>query len=664
LDTNHTNNSIARIEQKAGREIYKRTRKRAVIYCRVSTDRQEQDGESLEYQEAKCRGYAELHDMDVVIVLLEAKSGFIHYSLREKLTIARQFIRDGLADVIIVFDLRRFSRNFVHSAMIFEEIESNGGEIVSVSENIDNSLTGKLIRSILAWSAESERHKIVEYANRRWQTRVEVGLPLGIGRSPYGWDWKDKEKTAHVINQEQAAVRVSIFHMFVELGMSLRAIMHKLTEDRVLTPTYAWKFRDQPPEDGEIKLEYCLWKYTTVRELLMDPENIGTLIICKSKQRIGPDGKRRTEVHPNRREIPGGIPAIISPSMYERALARLKTNKADKSHLPLKAEDYLLRGHITCATCGCSLKPRTQKKGRQGKRGTSKDYPFYKCTNLHNKYGACPSRTTIRTDPLDDIVWQECCEIFKRTEAVQASLEQELQAAINALLEDTTGQEQIKNIEATIALAKREQANHAEGSYMYNLISQDILRQQEQLARYQEEVGSVNVERIMGAYQQRILDFWTFLNVMRYEQATFQEKRNALEVLGVRVIVHEGTETHGLSSDALDIGNGGQEWFSAKAAASALGVNPKTIHFYRRNGTIARYKYEPYLQIHRDEIVKLQQKGFLQRNTEEIVRARVEISYSPRFGFAHLGENGTAVADSFTTRRYICVSVCCTPGTL
>src|SRR5713226_4836858 len=111
--------------------------------------------------------------MDIVAVLKEAKSGFIHYSLREKLTLARHFIHDGLADVIIVWDLRRFSRNFVHSAMIFEEIESAGAEIVSVSENIDNSFTGKLIRSILAWSAESEHEKIVEYVNRRWQTRVE-----------------------------------------------------------------------------------------------------------------------------------------------------------------------------------------------------------------------------------------------------------------------------------------------------------------------------------------------------------------------------------------------------------------------------------------------------------------------------------------------------------
>src|SRR5579859_4711733 len=160
-------------------------RLRAVIYCRVSTDRQEQDGESLDYQEEKCKQYSDLYDIEVVLILREAKSGYIHYSLREKLTLARQFIRDGLADMIIVFDLRRFSRNFVHSAMIFEEIESNGGEIISVSENIDDSLTGKLIRSILAWSAESEREKILEYANRHWQKRHELNLPMATTTPPY-----------------------------------------------------------------------------------------------------------------------------------------------------------------------------------------------------------------------------------------------------------------------------------------------------------------------------------------------------------------------------------------------------------------------------------------------------------------------------------------------
>jgi hypothetical protein len=45
------------------------------------------------------------------------------------------------------------------------------------------------------------------------------------------------------------------------------------------------------------------------------------------------------------------------------------------------------------------------------------------------------------------------------------------------------------------------------------------------------------------------------------------------------------------------------------------------------------------------------QKGFLQRNTEGIVRSRVEISYSPRF--IGRGNNLTAAPVSLQTRRYI-----------
>jgi hypothetical protein len=38
---------------------------------------------------------------------------------------------------------------------------------------------------------------------------------------------------------------------------------------------------------------------------------------------------------------------------------------------------------------------------------------------------------------------------------------------------------------------------------------------------------------------------------------------------------------------------------------------------------------EPFLLVHRDELLNLQERGFKQRNTDEIVRSRVEISYSP-----------------------------------
>jgi site-specific DNA recombinase len=318
-------------------------RKRAVIYCRVSTDKQEIDGESLEYQEEKCRRYAELHDLHIVTVLREAKSGFIHYTLRDQLTLVRQLIRDRMADVVIVWDLRRFSRNFVHSAMIFQEIEDHGGEIVSVSENIDNRLTGKLIRSILAWSAESEREKILEYANRRWQTRLELGLPVGTGFTPYGWRWGDADKTYYVIDPEEAAVRFSIFHMFVELDMSLRAVAHKLTEDGILTPKLA---RYPASKRGQ------LWNHTTLADFLKDPANIGNLVICKLQKVIDEQGRLHRQPHPDRKVIENGLPAIIPRSLYERAQRKLALNQVELSHVPHQPEAHLLRGHIRCGSCG------------------------------------------------------------------------------------------------------------------------------------------------------------------------------------------------------------------------------------------------------------------------------------------------------------------------
>lgn len=497
-------------------------RLRAVIYCRVSTDRQEIDGESLDYQEAKCRQYTELHDMDIVVVLKEAKSGFIHYSLRQQLTIARQLVRDKLADVVIVWDLRRFSRNFVHSAMIFAEIENNGGQIVSVSENIDNSLTGKLIRSILAWSAESEREKILEYANRRWQTRRELGLPVGTGFAPYGWRWKDTVKTEYEIDPEEAAVRFSIFHMFVELDMSLRAIAHKLTEDGIPTP-----LRTRYPNSPKAQL----WSHTTLYDYLRDPANVGTLVICKRRKVLDDQGQTRHIKHPDAKVIPNGIPAIIPLHLYDRAQVKLLNNQVEQSHPPKDPTKHLLRGHIRCATCGHRMSMRIVKRGKYV-------WPIYYCANRRNKYVQCPDIPVVRADLIDPLVWARVCQLFERTEAIQAAIEAEVQRTLTTLLEDTHGQDQLNELQAKLEFAVAERTKHEKGSYYYELLTADIMAKTEALERYQDQQDkSHDLEAYTAAYRQRALDFWTFLNVMRgkYDKATFQEKRNALDVLGVQV---------------------------------------------------------------------------------------------------------------------------------
>ncbi|MBA2394694.1 MAG: recombinase family protein [Ktedonobacteraceae bacterium] len=498
----------------------------AITYCRVSTDRQEEDGESLEYQEEKCLQYAKLHNYKVIKVIKEVKSGYIHYSLRDQLAIARQLIHDNLANVLIVFDLRRLSRNFVHSAIIFEEIEQAGGSVVSVSENIDNSLTGKLIRSILAWSAESERHKIVEYANRHWQNRLAQGLPMATGRTPYGWDWTDENKTSYKINPELAAIRYSMFYMFVDLDMSLRSIAHKFTEDNILPPSATRQ---------EKKIAKG-WHPETIRSMIIDEKNIGTLTICKVTYILSESGKKVARPNKNVRKIPNALPGIIDIERYNRAMQKLESNKIEKSHPPKKVEDFLLRaGYIYCKECGNRMRTTTEKK-----RGH--EYPYYQCGNYNNKYIACNARTRINVPAVDKIVWEECCRIFERLELIQEVLEKEAEKAVREILNDTTANNHILQLETEINYAKEEKKRHTEGSYYYNLITPDIQKKEEQLQKYREEAQkSTPFINRADAYKKRIQSFIDFLNTMKgkYQQADYKEKRNALYILGVKVYINK-----------------------------------------------------------------------------------------------------------------------------
>ena len=167
-----------------------------------------------------------------------------------------------------------------------------------------------------------------------------------------------------------------------------------------------------------------------------------------------------------------------------------------------------------------------------------KGVPYYYCSNRHNKYDSCPDIPAVRADLVDILAWQECCALFERIDAIHTQLSREIERAVAELLEDTTGREHITELEALIDYAKEERTKYAEGSYMHTLITQDLSTKEEQLRRFKAECASAGtVAATTAMYQARVLDFLEFLNVMhgQYDTATFLEKRNALDVLGIKV---------------------------------------------------------------------------------------------------------------------------------
>ncbi len=86
----------------------------------------------------------------------------------------------------------------------------------------------------------------------------------------------------------------------------------------------------------------------------------------------------------------------------------------------------------------------------------------------------------------------------------------------------------------------------------------------------------------------------------RYEEATFQEKRNALEVLGVKVYVHPPAETPSRAPVVTE-----QEWLSVSEASALTGIGQTTLFYHIHHEMLTAHSRNiPMTVIHRDELAR------------------------------------------------------------
>lgn len=197
---------------------------RTIAYLRVSTDKQADKGVSLDAQRAKVAAYAELYDLEIVEVIVDA--GVSAKTLdRPGLGRALAMLKSGKAEALLVVKLDRLTRSVRDLGALVETYFASGkAALLSVGEQIDTrSAAGRLVLNVLGSVSQWEREAIGERTSAAMQHMQSAGEYIG-GEAPYGYAVVEGALVA--VDAEQAVIVEA--RRLRAAGLSLRAVAAEL----------------------------------------------------------------------------------------------------------------------------------------------------------------------------------------------------------------------------------------------------------------------------------------------------------------------------------------------------------------------------------------------------------------------------------------------------
>ncbi len=238
---------------------------RAAIYVRVSTEKQEKEGYSLDSQIKECLDYCRKHGYRVAPehIYREVMSGVV-YRERKQLNELRAAARRREFDRLIVYDLDRLAREDTHQTVIMEDLAYNGVKTEAVRVNLEDTPAGKFMLHAYGFMAAVEREKILERMERGKRQRARNGQLLGQGNASFGYQWNE-DRTGYIIDPKNAETVRYIFDRIAN-GSSIRSLAAELTEKGIATP------KGLP----------C-WSTATLNDILKNPHYIGKAAAFKEQ---------------------------------------------------------------------------------------------------------------------------------------------------------------------------------------------------------------------------------------------------------------------------------------------------------------------------------------------------------------------------------------------
>ena len=386
--------------------------KRAALYARVSTEKQEREDTvasqvDLLYKAAAAAGY------DIAPTSIFIDEGVSGTRLdRPALDRLRDLAAEGAFEVLLVTVPDRLARRYASQVLLVEEFHRCGCAVVFVQHSLGASPEEQMLLQMQGVFAEYERALIQERTRRGRLFAARQGR-VNWGNPPYGYTYVRKTLTTPqhlVINEAEAEVVRLIYRWCVEEQLSSYAIHQRLTAQGI-RPRKARHGRWAPSSIGEI-LRDSLYKGEAYYNRTQPAEIRQPYGPRGRKDRVPGNTQGRTRRPPSE-WIAVTVPAIIDPETWERAQGQLQQNleRAQRNTTPHR---YLLRSLLVCGRCRRRLVGSWSQQGGR-----------YLCAIRYPRYapGACTGRS-LSASAIEQTVWEHVQALLADPEVLRQQYEQ------------------------------------------------------------------------------------------------------------------------------------------------------------------------------------------------------------------------------------------------
>ncbi len=323
----------------------------ALIYCRVSSERQKNEGHGLDSQEQRCRLYCGQKQYKVERVFKDSFTGAGDFMERPAMGELLAYLdkhphRDNY--VVVFDDLKRFARDTVFHLKLRREFKARGVKVECLNYKFDESEEGEFIETVLAAQGELERKQNRRQVIQKQKARLEAGYwPFC---PPPGY--RQPKTAAHgkllTLYEPEATIVKTALEGFATDRFETQADMaHYLSEQNFIGKTVV-------PFQLANRLLARVWIY-------------GGFI------QYGPWEVARRQGHHE---------PLIDLATYHKILRKLEGRSPIRTRRDMREDFPLRHTQIVCGNCG---RPFTASHTTK-KKGYSRAY--YRCSNK-----ACPEHT-------------------------------------------------------------------------------------------------------------------------------------------------------------------------------------------------------------------------------------------------------------------------------